>query len=302
MIRREIVDSPSNRPQRGQNSEAGFNARRPGPPQGVSVLRRTAGNTPQGQLLRRKGGVSQSGSTARRSPAGKDGQPQQGLQRRRRKPADRPRANVNEADVPTEAEIEAYLTKHIDRPDNPTEQITYNPTPQSAKELQKDWPNTPLSSTGLTASIVQKIEWLARRIPHGYQTPEQLAEHFAKGNLTKFESAEEKNMVIKIAQDMAKQRAEKITEKKGEQVKPKDMTIVDLNAISNDKQSLVDSMIKGQYSELEKQRMPFLDNIVKTLRNNETYNSLETNKFMAKIQSMMPAQGVKRPSQPRKTA
>lgn len=225
------------------------------------------------------------------------------MQRRRRRAADAPRAAPeNEADIPTEAELDDYMTKHIDRPDNPTEAITYNPKRQSSEDLQKDWPNTPLSSTGLTASVVQKIEWLARRIPHGYQTPEQLAEHFAKGNLTKFESEEEKQMVLKIAQDMAKQRAEKITEKKGEQVQPKDMSMVDLNTASDDKQSFLNDMVKGQFTELEKQRMPFLDNILKTLRNNETYNPRETNKFMAKVQSMMPPQGVRRPAQQRKAA
>jgi len=55
-----------------------------------------------------------------------------------------------------------------------------------------------------------------------------------------------------------------------------------------EKKAVVDSWVKGEYAPLEKQKLPFLDQVAKTLRNNETYQTSESARFMAKVQSLIP--------------
>jgi len=186
--------------------------------------------------------------------------------------------------------VDKYINNNIDPPLNPTEAIPYTPHRTTVDELRADWPNTPLSPTGLTESVQQRIEWLARRLPHGYVTPGQLAERYHKGEFVRFESEEEKQKVLEIAADLAKQRAAKLTERKGQEVPAEDMAFEDVSSRSKDRNILADTYVKGTYPPLEKQKMPFLDTIVRNLRNNETYHGAETEKFIETIQGLIPAQ------------
>lgn len=181
-------------------------------------------------------------------------------------------------------QINDYVAKVIDRPVNPTEPIEYVPGENmSIEELRKDWPNIPLSSTGLTESVQQRIEALAHRLPHGYQTPMQLVERYRKGKLTRFESEEEKEIVLKLAAEVQQQKADEIVEKKGTVVKAKDMTFEDLSSRSGERNALADAYVKGTYPALEKQKMPFLDQIARNLRNNYTYNAMQSEEFLKAI-------------------
>jgi len=181
----------------------------------------------------------------------------------------------------------AEATAILDKPHTSTEELPYTPKDITIDELRADWPNTAISPTGMIESVQQKIEFLARRIPHGYQTPDELAEHYQKGNLTRFESTEERDKVLELAKDLAAKRAEMLTERKSETIAPEDMSFADL-ATSAEKTSLAEKMVRGVYPGLERQRMPFLDNVVKGLRNNETYHEVEAGKFMQTIQSLLP--------------
>lgn len=181
-------------------------------------------------------------------------------------------------------QINDYVAKVIDRPVNPTEPIEYVPGENmSIEELRKDWPNIPLSSTGLTESVQQRIEALAHRLPHGYQTPMQLVERYRKGKLTRFESEEEKEIVLKLAAEVQQQKADEIVEKQGTVVKAKDMTFEDLSSRSGERNALADAYVKGAYPALEKQKMPFLDQIARNLRNNYTYNAMQSEEFLKAI-------------------
>ena len=189
-------------------------------------------------------------------------------------------------------QIENYIARVIDRPVNPTEEITHVPGQNmSLQDLHADWPNTPLSTTGLAESVQQRIEWLAHRIPHGYQTPVQLAERYAKGHLTRFESEEEKETVMKLAADIAQNKAQVVMEKKGTEIKAKDMSFVDVASRPEERGALADRYVRGKYPELLKQKMPFLDQIVRNLRNNGTYHDLEKQQFMETVQKLMAQQG-----------
>lgn len=184
-------------------------------------------------------------------------------------------------------EADKYIAACVDRPVNPTEPIEHVPGENmSIEELRKDWPNIPLSATGLTESVQQRIEFLAHRLPHGYQTPMQLVERYRKGKLTRFESEEEKETVLKLAAEVSKQKADEITEKKGVEVQAKDMAFDDLSTRSDERNTLADAYVKGTYPALEKQKMPFLDQIARNLRNNDTYNVMQSEQFMKAIASI----------------
>lgn len=158
-------------------------------------------------------------------------------------------------------------------------------------DLRADWPNTPLSTTGLTESVQQRIEWLAHRIPHGYQTPGQLAERYNKGLFTRFESEEEKEKVLALAAGIARSRADQESEKTGAEVAPQDMAFDDVVSRSADRQGLTDTYVRGKYPVVPKQKMPFLDQIARNLNNNASYAPKKTEQFMQTVQRLMVSQG-----------
>lgn len=159
----------------------------------------------------------------------------------------------------------------------------------AVKDLRADWPNTPLSGTGLTETVQQRIEWLAHRIPHGYQTPGQLAERYVKGYFTRFESEEEKAEVLKLAAEMAQKRADRVTERKNIEAKPHDMSFSDVVSRQAERQGLADTYVRGDYPTVQKQKMPFLDHVVENLNNNGTYQGTQSKQFMKTIRRLMAA-------------
>lgn len=278
--------------------------RRTTPQQGVPVLRRSGPTT--GRVLGRTRGPggdntrstqgrrpqAAQGSGSQRQGAGAGARGGKGPDRRRRLA---PRQEEDEGErEQMEQDVDEYIEKHIDPPPNPTEFLPYDPTKLSLEDLKADWPNTPLSTSGMTESVVQKIEWLARRLPHGYQSPEQIAEHYLKGNLTRFESDEERETVIKLASKMsAKTKADSEAGLLHKHEPPRFQTVEDpaftsLSAKSAEKNYLVDAGVKGDYGEVEQQRYPFMQNAARLLNNNETYGPAQAQKLLNRIQALMP--------------
>jgi hypothetical protein len=155
------------------------------------------------------------------------------------------------------------------------------------EELHLDWPAIAIDGASLAESAQQKLEYLAKRIPHGYVSPQELAERFHKGQMVHFESEEERKEVLAIAAELAKSRADMLTERKGEPIAPEDMSFVDVSA--EEKGRLGAKMVKGEYPALQTHKFPFVNQIERNLRNNGTYHEMETSKFMEKIQSLLPA-------------
>lgn len=299
-IRREFIDSPNPQSYRARAPQTQQrNPVQSGQPQGPrktqapgsppTVLRRVGAGTGRLQTGQIQGGRFQRGSNAD-APL---------RAQRRKPPTDRRMAmsrgkGKEDKDSERDADIEDidekvndYVAKCIDRPVNPTEAIEYVPGENmSMEEFRKDWPNIPLSSTGLTESVQQRIEQLAHRLPHGYQTPMQLVERYRKGKFTRFESEEEKETVLKLAMEVSQQKADEIVEKKGTEVSAKDMTFNDLSTRPDERNALADAYVKGAYPPLEKQKMHFLDHIARNLRNNYTYNALQSDEFMNAISGM----------------
>jgi hypothetical protein len=199
-------------------------------------------------------------------------------------------------DAATEAEIEEQI---YGGPMTPKDAIPYNPSQMTLDDFKADWPNTPLSVTGLVGSVQQKAEVLARRLPHGYVSPDQLAERFEKGELVRFESVEERDKVLAKAAELAKTRSEMLTDRKGEVVAACDMSFSSIE--KEEGKELARKMGNGVYPTLEKQKIPFLDTVMRNLRNNGTYHDSKEHEFMAKLASFLPQQAAKG-GQPGKSA
>lgn len=269
---------------------------RPPPSQGPLGAAGRAGQRPPGPLLRRTSGPrTNTPGQWRGSPQAAGGpQANRSGQRFQRNRRERIRAAPDEQDedLGLAALAEMHIKTVADAPANPTEEIVHVPgQDMSIDELRADWPNTPLSATGLTESVQQRIEWLAHRIPHGYETTGQLAERYYKGYFTRFESEQEKDEVLARAAEMARARADQITERKHVEVEPIDMSFEDVVSRPGERHGLADKFVQGKYPELEKQKMPFLDQIARNLNNNATYKGGETEQFMQAVQKLMGTQG-----------
>ncbi|ETI25967.1 hypothetical protein G647_02744 [Cladophialophora carrionii CBS 160.54] len=199
-------------------------------------------------------------------------------------------------DLPTR--VENYISTIVDPPVNPTTELPHTPgTTLAETELRKDWPNTPLSNAGLVESVQQRIEWLAHRLPHGYQTPNQLAMHYTRGYLTRFESVQERDEVLSISRQLAQKWADRDTEKSGSsgEVQPENMDFDSIADREGERNGLAETWVKGVYPVVQKQKMPFLDQIVRNLNNNGTVTPGKAEQFMQTVQSVIvsrqPSQG-----------
>ena len=168
--------------------------------------------------------------------------------------------------------------------------VAYDPVELTIEDLRKDWPATPMSSIGMTETVAEKTRWLARRFPHGYNTHHELANRLHKGEMVHFESMEEKDEVVRVAQELAKERADKLSKRTNTTQgvrEPDPMEFVEIS--KDDKAKLESTMVKGEYPPLQPQRLPFLDSVVRTLRNNGSYQEQKTGQFLRKLIGLLPA-------------
>ena len=254
------------------------------------------GRTPSAGAGARFGG--RPGTNFQRT-GGKDG-PQKGgkpaIDKRRRREKTTTRDEDLDAWAEADQAADEFISKHVDRPETASEPLPYDPKQLQLKDLAADWPNTPVSTIGVTESVIQKIEWLSKRIPHGYVTPQDLAQRYLKGDFVRFESEEEKQEVVKIAFEEKAKR-----EKAGEEgtihkavpgrfrlrKDPVFMSLADSEKV-DDKNFLLNSNVKGEYGKVAKHSYGFLDETARLLNNNETYGPVQAQKLLDRIQSLIP--------------
>lgn len=255
----------------------------------------SAERRPGGTLLRRQGPGRGVGQGQNR---GRDPRQQTANQRGKGRPDKRLRKSAEQAEeIDEEAferEFQEYVEKYVDRPANPTEALPYNPTRLTLDDLKSDWPNTLLSTSGMTESVVQKVQWLARRLPHGYQSPEQIAEHYLKGNLTRFESEEERKTVLQLAAELsAKTKTEKEDGTLHKHETPRfaiveDPAFTSIASKKSDKDHIMTSSIRGDYDRPQQQKYAFMQTASKILNNNETYGPVQSQKLLTRVQALIP--------------
>ncbi len=196
------------------------------------------------------------------------------------------------------AEIEANVEAHMAPP--PREWVDHTPEDLSLEDLRVDWPTIPTGKVGMATGVEEKLRWMARKMQHGYDPPQELAHRLHKGHgLVHFESADEKEEVLKIAQQLADKSASNRTERTGEEALPK---VVNFASISQKERAVLRAeLIQGTYPPLEavkrsgekekgRKNPAFLDEVVRILGNNETYHEREKGQLYETIQKLLPAQ------------
>jgi hypothetical protein len=307
LIRRVVDPRPESRAQPrpgGQGAAGGARVPRAGgfarsPAQG-QLLQRTGGSRPgQGQLLTRRSNPNQGQAQSPGRPIlGRGGQqgrsgpaPNRTDSRVRRAERQAASAAVEEDEPTAASEVEDYISTVVDRPVNATTSLPHTPGKDlSDEELRKDWPPTPLSGAGLVEGVQQRIEWLAHRLPHGYHTPRQLALNYTNGYFTRFESAAERDEVLKISQDFAQKWAEKDAEKEknaGKDIQPVDTEFVSVVDKKSERQGLADTWVRGVYPEVAEQKHRFANHIVRNFFNNPTITRSKGEQFMQTVQNVL---------------
>ena len=197
--------------------------------------------------------------------------------------------------------VDAKIEAHLGPP--PREWVDHVPEELSLQDLRVDWPGIPTGKIGMIMGVEEKLRWAARRIPHDYETPQELAEKLHRGQeLVHFESEQEKEQVLQIARGLAERAAERITERTGEEVTPKDSSFEGIR--QKDRVVLAREFIRGEYPPLEgggkemqtqrekeggRKRPAFLADVMRTLGNNETYHAKEQEQLLSTIQGLLTA-------------
>ena len=187
------------------------------------------------------------------------------------------------------AEVEAKVEAHLAPP--PRKWVDHIPEDLSLEDLRVDWPTIPTGRVGLVTGIEEKLRWMARRMQHDYESPLHLAQKLHRGKeLVHFESAEEKEEVLRIARELAERAASRVTERTGSQVTPKDNSFEPIREA--DRAVLSEELIKGVYpavtvESMEKKKPGFLNEVVRVLGNNETYHARETGQLCLTIQKLL---------------
>jgi hypothetical protein len=96
--------------------------------------------------------------------------------------------------------------------------IRYTPVQYDVSKLQETWPSLPIGKTAQAGSVLEKLNFLSRRFPNGYVPPHELAKRLFEGERVIFRDDEEKKAAIEEFNRLATQRADMLTQRKGEVV------------------------------------------------------------------------------------
>jgi hypothetical protein len=180
----------------------------------------------------------------------------------------------------------------------PRKWVDHTPEDLSIEDLRVDWPSIPTGQVGMVESVQEKLRWMARRMQHSYNTPQELAVRMQKGKMVYFESATEKEEVLKLVKEAEEKRADLLTEEEGFVKKPKRFGFQPVE--EKDRNVLTKSLIQGVYPPINEPKQhshQFLADVTRMLGNNETYADSEKRHLMGTILKLLPARRAPAPVQ-----
>jgi hypothetical protein len=185
------------------------------------------------------------------------------------------------------AEEAYYLAKQEQEKPKP---VRYNPEGYDIEKLKQTWPSLPIGGTANVGSILEKLTWMGNRFVSGYDSPQELAKRIYEGKRVLFTGEEEKNQVMELANEMAVELAKKFPERKGQIVQPEDISFEVIS--EEDRKILLGKLVSGKCPKLEAAKLgasPLIADVVRNLRNNETYQTVESAQFMEKLIGSLPS-------------
>ncbi|QGA19960.1 hypothetical protein EYB26_007658 [Talaromyces marneffei] len=166
--------------------------------------------------------------------------------------------------------------------------VRYTPVTYDAAALKDTWPSLPTGKAGSTGTVVERLNLMSRRFGHGYVSPQELAKRLFEGERVFFSSEEEKKTVMAEVTRLAQDRADKLTQRKGDLIEPEDSSFASIK--DEDRKALVGQIVRGKYEGWQKGnvRHPVLDEVQRQLYNNETYRMTgKQAEFMGKFQALL---------------
>ncbi|KAJ6013263.1 hypothetical protein N7540_007854 [Penicillium herquei] len=173
--------------------------------------------------------------------------------------------------------------------------IRYEPKDIDVEALQDTWPAFPTDRAASSAAVAEKLASLSGRYANGYIPPYELGRRLWKGENVLFNTEKEKSEAMEEVMRLSQVRADKISQKKGDLVEPKNVEFAGINA--KDTKSLIDTYASGKYPSVEvgKDQPAVLAEVMKNLRNNGTYQTAgKRPQFLAKVEALMASSRVKR--------
>lgn len=168
--------------------------------------------------------------------------------------------------------------------------IRYEPREINYSTLKQTWPSIPTDVNSRSAAVYEKLSSLGGRVANGYIPPYELGRRLWKGQSVLFDNENEKAEALEETKRLAQLRADRISQRKGDLVEPRNVEFSPLDAENT--KSLMEMFVQGNYppSEVGKDGHAVLGEVSKNLRNNGTYQTTgKTSQFMAKIESLVSA-------------
>lgn len=168
--------------------------------------------------------------------------------------------------------------------------IRYEPQEINYSTLKQTWPSIPTDVNSRSAAVYEKLSSLGGRVANGYIPPYELGRRLWKGQSVLFDNENEKAEALEETKRLAQLRADRISQRKGDLVEPRNVEFSPLDAENT--KSLMEMFVQGNYppSEVGKDGHAVLGEVSKNLRNNGTYQTTgKTSQFMAKIESLVSA-------------
>ncbi|KAH8701149.1 hypothetical protein BGW36DRAFT_141785 [Talaromyces proteolyticus] len=166
--------------------------------------------------------------------------------------------------------------------------VRYTPVQHDTSNLNETWPSLPIGKTATTESVLEKLNFMSRRYANGYMPPQELAKRLFDGDRVFFRNEEEKKETIDEFKKLSQERADKLTQRKGDIVEAED---ANFTALSNDdRDALVGQLVRGNYARWTQDRSshPVLGEVERQLLNNETYRfEGKQSGFVTKFQSLL---------------
>ncbi|KAJ5658079.1 uncharacterized protein N7484_001728 [Penicillium longicatenatum] len=173
--------------------------------------------------------------------------------------------------------------------------VRYEPQEIDFTSLQQTWPSLPTDTNARSAAVLEKLSSLSGRFPNGYVPPYELGRRIWKGQNVLFHSEAERMEAMEEVKRLAKARADKMSQQKGDLVEPRD---IEFNAIKTEESKiLLETYAQGKYPTVEvvQGKPAVLGEVMKNLRNNGTYQTTgKRPQFLAKVESLLASGRVKR--------
>ncbi|KAJ5242354.1 uncharacterized protein N7469_000681 [Penicillium citrinum] len=293
--RKNIPNTPRKNPTQSRGPSGPPNRRPAKPIDARSFAAPTAG-TDQPRIirsprLRNVRGNQGPGQGPRKPMAKGKGKNQKPRQRRPRE------AKKDDGDIALEEAEEAAINQ-IEQDQALKERpvpVRYEPRDIDFASLKATWPSIPSDANARSVAVLQKLSGLSDRYANGYIPPYELGRRVWKGESVLFENEIERSEALAEVKRLSQVRADKISQKKGELVEPKEVKFSPVSA--EDSKILIEKWAQGKYPALTvgKDQPAAMGDVLRNLRNNGTYETAgKRPQFIAKVESLLSSSRVKR--------